>query len=274
MTDAPKLPARWDSLPWPDFARLDPERTVAMLPAGSIEQHGPHLPVAVDRAINDGMCAAVMARAKPGLPLLLLPTSAYGKSDEHLHYPGTLTLSGPTLLQVWYEIGASVARAGVRKLLILNSHGGQTAVMQIVARRLRIEHDMLVVAASWSQMGVPDGLFPPEERQFGIHAGDVETSVMLALHPELVDMAKAQHFVPATQRRANAAPIMTSLGAAGFGWMAQDLDAGGAAGNAAIATVEKGQAVIDHVAPRILDLVREISALPLSDLADGPLARP
>lgn len=265
------LPARWQELAWPDFAGLDPERTVALLPVGAIEQHGPHLPLGVDAMIVAALAERALARAEPGLELLVLPTLAVGKSDEHLAFPGTLTLAGPTLQAAWTEIGASVRRAGVAKLLILNAHGGQVATGQIVARELRIRHGMLVVSVLWPQLGLPQDCLPTEELRFGIHGGALETAVMLALRPELVRMEKLAEFVPATRRRAEAAPLLTALGASGFGWMAQDLHPAGVAGDARLATAELGQRVLDHAVERIVALVREIRAVPLSSLAAGPL---
>ena len=151
-----RLPGRWDELTSREFAALDPEGTVAILPVGAIEQHGPHLPVAVDTCLNEAIVRRGLELMPAGLPALVLPTMAVGKSNEHVDFPGTLTLSAETLGRVWYEIGASVRRAGVRKLLLFNSHGGQPQVMQIVARELRVDHDMLVVAANWYSWGLPE----------------------------------------------------------------------------------------------------------------------
>jgi len=203
-------------------------------------------------------------------PVTVLPMTAVGRSEEHLAYPGTLTLSAETLRRVWFDIGASVARAGLRKLLFLNSHGGQIQVMQIVARELRIHHTMFVVACSWFQLGLPEGLIDADEQRFGIHAGDIETSMMLALRPDLVAMDRARDFVPATRRRAETFPGLVGLGAAGFGWQAQDLHPEGAAGNARAATAEKGRAIIDHVAGRLVALLDEVARYPLDGLGQHP----
>lgn len=265
------LPARWEELAWPDFRDLDPERTVVLLPVGALEQHGPHLPVGVDALIVEELARAALARARPGLELLVLPTLAYGKSDEHRDFPGTLTLSGATLAAAWSEIGASVARAGLRKLLILNGHGGQIATGQLVARGLRIEHRMLVVSVLWPQLGLPEGILPEAELRFGIHGGALETALVLAIRPGLVRRERLRDFDPATRARADAAPILGSLGAAGFGWMAQDLHPEGAAGDARLASAEIGRRVLDRVATRLLALVAELQAVPLASLADGPL---
>ena len=263
----------WHELASPDFAGLDAERTVALLPVGAIEQHGPHLPVMVDACINQGIVSRAVELMPEALPALVLPMSWVGRSEEHVDYPGTLTHTAETLTRMWYEIGASVARAGVRKLLILNSHGGQIQVMQIVARQLRINHDMLVASLSWGQLGLPPGLVDPEEQRHGIHAGEVETAMMLALRPDLVRMEQARDFVPLGKRAANDFPILMGLGAAGFGWQAQDLHEAGAAGDATRGTAETGRAILDHVAGRLVALLKEMTRYPLSNLKDGPLAR-
>lgn len=266
------LPATryWQELTSPDFAGLDPERTVAVLPVGAIEQHGPHLPVMVDACLADALVRRTLEILPADLPVLVLPTCAYGKSNEHLRYPGTLTLSAATLQALWTEIGASVARAGVRKLLLLNSHGGQIATCSIVARELRIAHGMFAVSVIWPQLGLPPGLFDATETRFGIHAGEIETAMMLAVRPDLVRQGLASDFVPLTRKMEPDYPILASLGAAGFGWQAQDLHAEGAAGNATRATPEKGRAVIDHIAHRLAALLDEMSRFPLASFDAEP----
>lgn len=261
-----QLPGWWQDLRSPDFGGLDPERTVAVLPVGAIEQHGPHLPVATDSAIADGIVRAALGLMPAGLPVLVLPMTAVGKSNEHIDFPGTLTLSAETLGRVWYELGASVRRAGVRKLLLLNSHGGQPQVMQIVARELRIDHGMLVVAANWFSWGLPEGLFGAVEQRHGIHGGAVETSMMLALRPDLVRMEAAGDFVPVTVADDEAYPRLRALGAAGLGWQAQDLHREGACGDAGAATAEAGRAVIQHAARCLVELLEELVRFPLDRL--------
>jgi len=268
----PTLPRPyWHEMRSVDFAAVDPERWVAVLPVGAIEQHGPHLPVMVDACINQGMISRMLELKPAELPATVLPMTWVGRSEEHVDFPGTLTHTAETLQRMWYEIGVSVRRAGLRKLVILNSHGGQIQVMQIVARQLRIDHDMLVACLSWGQLGLPEGVIDPVERQHGIHAGELETSVMLALRPDLVAMEAAGDFVPLSKREANRFPILMGLGAAGYGWQAQDVDDSGAAGNAAAADGERGQQVIDHVAGRLVALLDEVSRYPLANLRDGPL---
>src|SRR6202790_5616730 len=139
----------WWDLTTQDFADLDAERVVAIFPVGAIEQHGPHLPVRVDAAINAGIVARAVEMMPPECPALVLPMMPVGKSDEHLAFPGTLTLSHETLGRVWCELGESVRRAGIRKILFLNSHGGQLQLLKVVTRDLRVKLGMFAVSAMW-----------------------------------------------------------------------------------------------------------------------------
>ena len=265
------LPGWWHELASPDFAALDPESTVVVLPVGAIEQHGPHLPVAVDTCLVEAIVRRGLELLDPGTPVLVLPTTAVGKSNEHLAYPGTLTLSAETLARVWYELGASVRRAGLRKLLLFNGHGGQPQVMQIVARELRIDHGMLTVAANWFSWGLPGALFDPIEIRHGIHAGAIETAMMLAVRPDLVDMTAAADFVPVTVADELDFPRLRALGVAGLGWQTQDLHAQGACGDATKATAEAGRAVIDHAARCLVELLQELIRFPLQRLRERPV---
>jgi len=261
---------RWCDMRSADFAAADPARWLAVLPVGAVEQHGPHLPLGVDALINGGLLDRALAATPAELPVTALPMTWIGRSEEHVDYPGTLTLTAETLRRQWYEIGSSVARSSVRKLLIFNSHGGQIQVMQIVARQLRIDHGMFVAAVSWPQLGLPEGHVDTAERQHGIHAGEVETSLMAALHPELVAMEGAADFTPLTRHAGGDFPILMGLGAAGFGWQAQDLHSSGAAGNAARASAATGEAILAHVARRLVALFEEMVRYPLANLRAGP----
>jgi creatinine amidohydrolase len=269
-----QLPSRyWADLTSRHFAQLAAsssiDSAVAVLPVAAIEQHGPHLPVSVDTTLVNGVVNASLAHLPAALPVLFLPTQQIGKSNEHIRFPGTLTLNAHTLISVWMELGASVARAGFKKLVLLNSHGGQVSVMDIVARDLRTAHDLIVYHTSWYNLPLGDavtGLFPPEEHRFGIHAGDMETSMMLALSPAQVDMAQAKNFHSTSQGRAAAHPILGNGTSAKLGWQMQDYNPQGAAGNAAAATAAKGHALLDAAGLQLARLLQEVSSLPLSTL--------
>ena len=267
----------WADLTSRHFAQLAAspaiDRAVAVLPVAATEQHGPHLPVSVDTTLVNGVVAAALPHLPSGLPVLFLPTQQVGKSNEHIRFPGTLTLSAQTVISIWMELGACVARAGIKKLVLFNSHGGQVGVMDIVARDLRTAHDLIVYSANWYSLPLGDavtGLFPPEEHRFGIHAGDMETSMMLALREQYVDMDQAQNFRSSSEDRAAKYPILGNGSSAKLGWQMQDYNPAGAAGNAAAATSAKGHALIDAAGLQLARLLQEVSDLPLSTLRAKP----
>ena len=258
-----KSPWWWD-LTTQDFADIDAERAVAILPVGAVEQHGPHLPVRVDAAINAGIIARAVELMPADCPALVLPMMPVGKSDEHLAFPGTLTLSHETLARVWFELGESVHRAGIRKILFFNSHGGQPQLLEIVCRELRVKLGMYAVSAMWPRLIDMDALFNPDENRHGIHAGQSETSIMLHLHPELVEMHLAENFVPLSVEMERESEILGRGGSVSFGWQAQDLHPKGACGDATKATAQLGAITVERAAQRLVALVNEISRYPLS----------
>ncbi len=258
---------RWSELTTEEFAGLDPEKTIAVLPIGAIEQHGPHLAVSTDTTIGQGMVDAVIARLPDDLSVLFLPLQAVGKSNEHLRSPGTITYSAETALRVWTEIGESVARAGVRKLVLVTSHGGNVDVMGVVARELRVRHQMLAVNTSWRRLGLPPGLYDAQEAAHGIHAGDIETSLMLHFRPDLVRMEKAENFVPSSVRMENEFAFLRPTGFHAHGWIAQDIHPSGAAGNASLGTAEKGRLTAEFQAEKFIELLRDVTRFSLDRLA-------
>ena len=266
-----KLPARlWQEMTTTDFAALDRGRTIAVLPVAAIEQHGPHLPLCVDACINQGIVDEILHRLPPDLSVTFLPLMPIGKSNEHMAYPGTLTLSAETLIRLWTEIGECVARAGIRKLVIVNSHGGQPQIMDIVARDLRVRLQMFVVTLSYGALGRPAGLFSDREMRHGIHGGSSETSQMLHLRPDLVRQAERRNFVPASVEMESDYVHLTPEGRVGFGWQTQDLHPAGACGNALDADAERGRMIVEHAAARFIELLREVERFPLSQLRPGP----
>ncbi len=271
---------------WADWTTADFEvlrasgaaaRTIAVLPVAATEQHGPHLPLSVDAVIVDGIVAAALAQLPASLPVLVLPTQNIGLSPEHARFPGTLTLKNETILRLWTDMAESVAAAGITKLVFFNSHGGNVAVMDLVARDLRARLDMLVYSVSWFNLPLNDAqgkdvnaLFSAEEHRFGIHGGDIETSMMLALDPAQVDMAQARHFESTSQVRASLFDILGNGKSAKLGWQTQDYNPAGAVGNAANASADKGQVLVDAAAWALVRLLLEIDRLPPDTLVAQP----
>ena len=274
----------WADLTALEFAQMqtsgEAARTIAVLPVAATEQHGPHLPLSVDTVLVDGILKAALPRLATDLNVLVLPTQAVGLSPEHARFPGTLTLKTETILRLWTDIGESVAAAGISKLLIFNTHGGNVSLMDLVARDLRARLNLLVYSVSWFNLPLTDtqgqdvnALFSLEEHRFGIHAGDIETSMLLALAPERVDMTQAQHFASAAQLRAQQFPILGNGKSAKLGWQMQDYNPAGAVGNAAAATADKGHALLDAAGRALAQLLGEMDQLPPDTLIQQPTLR-
>lgn len=265
----------WSDLSTADFATVDKARAIAVLPLAATEQHGPHLPLSVDTDIVNGVIAAALPHLAADLPALFLPTQAVGFSPEHTRFAGTLTLKAETLIRVWTELGECVAASGVRKLVLLNSHGGQVGALDLVARDLRARLGLLVYSVNWFNLPLTDAqghdvnaLFSADEHRFGIHAGDVETSMMRALRPQCVRMERAEYFRSTSQDRAERFVTLGNGRSAKLGWMMQDYNANGAVGNAAAATAEKGHALLDAAGRALARLLTEIDQLPPDTLTD------
>ncbi|MEO1364050.1 MAG: creatininase family protein [Pseudomonadota bacterium] len=254
----------WTDLSMPQFEALDAARTIAVLPTAAIEQHGPHLPVGTDTLIAEGMLNTVREVCPDDLDLLILPVQAIGKSNEHLWAAGTCTLTAETALRAWTEIGLSVARAGLKKLMIVNSHGGNLDLISILSRELRVQAGMLAVKTQWGSFGAPEGLFSAQENTYGIHGGDSETSLMLAFRPETVDMSAAQDF-----RSSAETSLIPPIGPISYGWIASDLSAHGVVGEAHLATADKGRTLARHQARGMVALAQQMVDMAVPEAPSG-----
>ncbi|MGI9333556.1 MAG: creatininase family protein [Gammaproteobacteria bacterium] len=260
----------WRDLTTADFEDFDAQRDVALVPLGAIEQHGPHLPLSTDAVIAEEVAERAAAMAAERVRIIVLPCQNIGQSIEHVDFPGTLTAPTETLLQSWAAIGEGVHRAGLRKIVFLNAHGGQPQVMEIVVQDLRVRFGLFAVASSWWLMGLPDIGIDEEEIRHGIHGGLIETSMMQYLRPQHVRMTHAGNFrsvLPGLEARYEQLRL---LGGVSAGWQAQDLHPLGVAGNAAAATPEMGAAIVDHVVARFATLLVEVSDYELENLEHRP----
>lgn len=249
----------WSDLTTRDFAGRRMAGTVAVLPVAAIEQHGPHLPLGTDAIIMEGYLARVRALVPDDLDVLVLPVQAVGKSDEHDAFPGTLSLATGTALAAWTGIGAGIHRAGCGKLVIVTAHGGNSGLIDLVAGELRARFGMVAVTTAWSRFGYPDGLFPEDEIVHGIHAGGIETALMLALRPDLVRADAIADFPPRTRAMAAAFTHLRAGRPAAFAWKAGDLHPSGAAGDARLGSAAAGEAALDHGARAFVALLRDVA---------------
>lgn len=245
-------------MPANQIAAADTGDWIAVLPVAATEQHGPHLPASTDADIARALVAAAVSALPRDAKVSFLPIEEVGASAEHGDTPGTISRDPCELARAWFEIAADLNIKGIRKLVLVSSHGGNTPVCDMVIQRARIDLGMLAVATSWSRFGYPDGLFSDDEIALGIHGGDIETSIMLAARPETVDMAKAEQFASQQRDLMRDMKYLRAYGPHRFGWMMHDLNAEGVTGNAGAATADKGAAVIAHQSQRFIELLEDV----------------
>lgn len=247
-------------LSWTEIADLpDKENTVIVLPTGATEQHGPHLPCAVDSVISAGVVGHALARLPDSVPAFAMAPITYGKSEEHLHFPGTVTLSGETLLATMNEVSESVYRAGFRKLLFVNGHGGQPQVLEMCAREMRLRHGDFIVVPSftWRVPHVAGQFLTDKEKKLAMHAGHAETALMLALAPETVHMDKAVVNYPPEFPSS----LLSPDGRPACAWTARDFGPSGIIGDPTPATAEQGHAILESLADSWAAAITELHEL-------------
>ena len=250
---------------WPDVAAIDKRTAIVLQPIGATEQHGRHLPLATDYLVAAHTAAQAVTAAGDELDLWLLPTLAYGKSTEHLDFPGTITLSTETLLAVLDDVGRSVARAGFRKLCFVNGHGGNSALLQVANREIRLRHGLMVFTLH-PHLPPDQGNVaptPPAEQGMSIHAGYAETSALLAIAPELVHMDRAVAGVPGWLAENQSVRFG---GATSFGWTAADFSPDGVIGDPAGADAAVGEKDIASMVAGLVAALREVASFELREM--------
>lgn len=258
---------RWQDLTAPEVQSAVEEDPVLVLPLGAVEQHGPHLPLSTDLDIAVGILRRAFEVLSGEVPAWALPPLAVGTSHEHRGFPGTLSLNPETLSDVVVEIGGDLARSGARRLVLLNAHGGNRAVLESAALALRRSHGMLVVKADYVRFPRPPNADLPEsEWRRGIHGGAVETAMMLHLRPQAVRRDEIAEHPSLDEELERDLELLRATGPGSFSWVAGDLSESGVVGDARLATPELGSRLVAHYGELLAGLVRDARAFPLSRL--------
>lgn len=247
---------RFIDLRGPDIGRVLTDRSILVQPLGAIEQHGPHLPLSTDSIVATAVAEATVAQYGDEVDAWLLPTLDYTKSNEHAWSPGTIWLSATTLLAVLDDIGRCVATTPVKRIVFLNGHGGNSALVNVANRELRLKHGLMTFLA---HPGVPadqGGSSPADELGMGVHGGTDETSIMLHLAPELVRMDLGERRVP--EKLAENSYVKFG-GRVSFGWLSNDFNDEGYIGDPTPATAELGKQLFDGAVRGFGEALREIA---------------
>ena len=245
-------------LTWTDIEAMPhKEKVVLIQPVGAIEQHGPHLPLAVDSAIGLAVLGRALGLLDAQIPAFAMPSLYYGKSNEHWHFPGTISLSATTLIQVLMETGESLYRAGFRKWILMNSHGGQPQIMDIVARDLHVKYDDFEVFPffTWRVPHITKQLMTEKEGWLGIHAGDAETSLMMAILP---DQVRGDRLVCEYPTGLPSNGLLTLERNLSIPWTTRDISRSGVIGDATAATPEKGEQIWASLAEGWRQVIQEV----------------
>ena len=246
-------------LNWKQVDALPRETTLLVLPTAAIEQHGHHLPLATDTLINNLLLGHALAKLPADAPVYALPPVHYGKSNEHIGFPGTLSVSSSTFMAVLRDLGASLSSAGFRKLALYNTHGGNTALIDVMARDLRAEFKLRTFALHGSGGIKFEGL-KPQERAYGFHAGEVETAFLLAAAPELVDRsAYTANYIADV---AKPEMLLPENAPATFAWLTRDISASGVMGDPRPATAENGARWLEEAASRLAAALEAMTRFP------------
>lgn len=258
-----------EDLTAPEFAGFIDAETVGILPVAAIEPHGPHLPLSTDCDIARGHLLHLSDYVAEETNVLILPLQTIGHSLEHAGLPGVFTHRADNLLTAWTDVVRPFYLAGGRRLIVVSSHGGNSDVVGLLVTQLRAERGIFAVTASWLRFGQPNGLFDERELAYGIHGGDVETSLMMHYWPDSVRIDLREDFVSRAEEWEPETAELSAHGKTRPGWLSVDLHPSGAVGNALAATAGKGAASAGHILRRFGELIADVAAFDLSRLRSG-----
>lgn len=261
-----KIERNYSAMDASAIAKADTSDWIAVLPLGAHEQHGPHLPFETDTIIATGIAERLAQAVDAASPVTFLPVEPIGYSVEHMDFEGSRTLTWDEAIQRWLGIGEALAAQGIRKMLILNAHGGNSPLMTVVATELRIRCAMLCVVTSWTRFITPGSIVSGDEKAFGIHGGEIETSVMLALAPDLVKMENAKNFDSFQVELVRDAIHLRAYGPHAFGWKMKDLNKQGVTGDASRATAETGEKLLSQAITGLCELIDDMEAFDMAHL--------
>src|SRR6202012_1829140 len=244
-------------LTWKQVDALPRESTLLILPTAAIEQHGHHLPLATDTLINNYLLGEAFLLLPPDLSIYGLPPICYGKSNEHIGFPGTLSLSAATFMAVVRDIGASLVASGFKKLVLYNTHGGNSSLVDVMARDLRAEFGLRVFSLFGSAGAAFTGL-NDQERAYGFHAGEVGTRFLLSAIPELVHTD--QYTVNYIADIAKPEVLRPENAPATFAWLTRDIAPSGVMGDPNPASAEKGTLWIEEAANQLAAALTAMAA--------------
>lgn len=257
----------WHSLSSPELGALIEKDPVAVLPLAAIEQHGPHLPLSTDLDIAMGLVRGAFRRLPSDFPALVLPALAVGASDEHMDLPGTLTVGTDLMTDLVRARGEDVSRTGIRRLVLLNAHGGNRAALESAGLTLRREEGLVVVKADYFRFPRPPDIeLPPSEWRRGIHGGAVETAMMLHLCPDDVRLDRVADFESVDSDLEDDLERLTAGGPLAFSWLARDLHESGVVGDARLATARLGERLVAHYGTVLAELIRDARTFSLDRL--------
>lgn len=246
----------------PEIEALPKDDALVVLSVGAVEQHGAHMPVMTDALIGEAVLTRTMELLPEDNNVWMIPPISYGKSNEHLGHAGTISLSATTLMSILMDIAVSLKESGFRRLLLINTHGGNKDLLLVAAREIRVETGLMVFFIAPGSLSEAGKFISEEESEYGIHAGEVETSLLLAIKENWVHEDKLVKEIPNVQDY----KYLTMEKTIRFAWVMSDLSESGISGDATLGTVEKGELLMETMASKLAHAMQEICQFEIEDV--------